>query len=128
MINIMGSNKCLHIWEIFVQCPDSSVVCTRSIQSNCSSTSSFSSNFVQYLLKFNLEQYSQQAICDIKLQPESTYLSASSIPKINWKVKCTPNCNSITDKENMHQKKENLGDLTAKVAKLNTDDLVPKER
>lgn len=50
MIHIMGADKCLDIREIFAQGPYSSVICTWSIQSNCCSTSSLSSNFMEDLI------------------------------------------------------------------------------
>lgn len=49
MIDIMSSDKSFHVGEILVQSPDSSIICTRSIQSYSSSTCSFCSNFMKDL-------------------------------------------------------------------------------
>jgi hypothetical protein len=87
---------------------------------------------VQYLLKFNLEQYSQQAICVIILLKYKRTLPTSLLPaspKYTGRSSARPTATRSLTKKNMHQKKENLDDLTltTKVDTLNTDDLVPKE-
>ncbi len=96
MINIMSTDKGLHVGEILAQSPNGSIICTRGIKGYCRCTCSFSTNFVKDLVI----QYKASQIMNLHVSIFSyslPHLSTASISKIHRKVQGTTNCHSITE-------------------------------